>query len=58
MCVVGATIGSLGVGAIVEITLPIFLVIYPVIIVLVLLGALIVLCQMQELIKELSYLHF
>ncbi|MFM9536016.1 branched-chain amino acid transport system II carrier protein [Lysinibacillus sp. IITD104] len=39
MCVVGATIGSLGVGAIVEITLPIFLVIYPVIIVLVLLGA-------------------
>ncbi|WP_369382657.1 branched-chain amino acid transport system II carrier protein [Lysinibacillus fusiformis] len=39
MCIVGATIGSLGVGAIVEITLPIFLVIYPVIIVLVLLGA-------------------
>lgn len=38
MCVVGTTIGSLGVGAIVDITLPIFLVIYPVIIVLVLLG--------------------
>lgn len=38
ICVIGATIGSLGVGAIVDITLPIFLVIYPVIIVLVLLG--------------------
>lgn len=39
MCIIGATIGSLGVGAIVKITLPIFLVIYPVIIVLVLLGS-------------------
>lgn len=38
MCVVGTIIGSLGVGTIVEITLPIFLIIYPVIIVLVLLG--------------------